>query len=87
MKKAKMLDLSAKVEDLQAQVNLVNNYIDEVLYTKQVNKGMAFYSLFNRGGLDTASKNLDKVSEELQDVADRLVDDLDRDDIGGGTDD
>lgn len=66
--------LSVKVDEAQAHADIINNYIDEVLYTRQVDGYMAIYSLFDRGGLENISKNLDSLSKELQTISDQLAD-------------
>lgn len=66
MKNIELVDLSIKADEIQARVEMMSNYVDEVLYTKSIDENMASYSLFKRGGLDSLSKNLKDVSQDIE---------------------
>ena len=66
MKNIEIVDLSIKADAIQARVEMISKYVDEVLYTKTIDESMASYSLLKHGGLNAIGKNLTTISRDIE---------------------
>lgn len=65
MKNIELVDLSIKADDIQARLDMISKYVDEVSYTKTIDEDMASYSLLRLDGLDAISNNLTTISRDI----------------------
>jgi len=80
MKNIELVDLSIKADEIKARVDMISKYVDEVLYTKNIDESMASYSLLKHGGLNAISNNLTNISRDIEKLSTEMGNQVDWDD-------